>query len=202
VTAFAMLVTQREVPESRAPGSAHGIDYAGVGLLSAGTIAILAGLDLANADGFTSPVILALLCGGAGLLAAFLLTERRLGERALVPAAVLRNRVFAACCATVLLMSRSRRHRAGLPGGRGARPGRLRGDGPLRPGRPALPRAPGRGGASSPGRRLAGPGPWSFPVTPSDRPPATAFPGCARCAVEGNSHPRGAAEANTGRQMR
>ena len=105
VTAFAMLVTQREVPESRAPGSAHGIDYAGVGLLSAGTIAILAGLDLANADGFTSPVILALLCGGAGLLAVFLLTERRLGERALVPAAVLRNRVFAACCATVLLMS-------------------------------------------------------------------------------------------------
>ncbi len=73
-------------------------------LLSAGAIAILIGLDLANADGFTSPLILALLAGGVALLAVFLLAERRLGKRALVPADVLRNRVFAASCGTVLLM--------------------------------------------------------------------------------------------------
>ena len=39
------------------------------------------------------------------LLAVFLLAERRLGEGALVPADVLRNRVFAASSAAVLLMS-------------------------------------------------------------------------------------------------
>ena len=105
VTAFAMLVTRRQVPESRVSGAEHGIDYPGVALLSAGAIAILIGLDLANADGFTSPLILALLAGGVALLAVFLLAERRLGERALVPAVVLRNRVFAASCAAVLLIS-------------------------------------------------------------------------------------------------
>jgi EmrB/QacA subfamily drug resistance transporter len=111
VTAFAMLVTHRWVPESRTaadgePGGAkQGIDYAGVALLSAGAIAILIALDLVNADGLASPVILALLAGGVTLLAVFLLAERRLGDRALVPASVLRNRVFAASCGTVLLMS-------------------------------------------------------------------------------------------------
>jgi MFS family permease len=64
VTAFAMLVTQREVPESRGGGSEHGIDYPGIGLLSGGAIAVLVGLDLAQEDGYTSPVIVALLCGG------------------------------------------------------------------------------------------------------------------------------------------
>ncbi len=83
----------------------HGIDYPGVALLSAGAIAILIGLDLANTDGFTSPVILGLLAGGVALLAVFLVAERRLGNRALVPAEVLRNRVFAASCTTVLLIS-------------------------------------------------------------------------------------------------
>lgn len=110
VTVFAMVVTHRWVPESREPegehgGGKHGIDYTGVGLLSAGAIAILIGLDLVNADGLASPVILALLAGGAAVLAAFFLAERRLGRRALVPASVLRNRVFAASCGTVLLMS-------------------------------------------------------------------------------------------------
>jgi len=131
VTAFAMLVTQREVKESRAgadpggrppgtPRSAlraeaggagrgeHGIgnlDYTGIALLSAGAVAVLLGLDQASSAGWGSPVILALLCGGVAALAVFLVAERRLGERALVPSAVLRNRVFAACCAVVLLMS-------------------------------------------------------------------------------------------------
>lgn len=105
VTAFAMLVTQRRVPESRAGGAEHGLDYPGVALLSAGAIAILIGLDLATTDGFTSPAILGLLAGGAALLAVFLVAERRLGNRALVPAEVLRNRVFAASCTTVLLIS-------------------------------------------------------------------------------------------------
>ena len=105
VTAFAMFVTQRRVPESRVTSGDKGVDYLGVGLLSAGAIAILIGLDLVNADGLASPVILALLAGGVLLLTAFFLAERRLGGRALVPASVLRNRVFAASSGTVLLIS-------------------------------------------------------------------------------------------------
>ncbi|HEY5354208.1 MAG TPA: MFS transporter [Streptosporangiaceae bacterium] len=105
VTAFAVLVTRRWVPESRPGAAEHGIDYPGVALLSAGATAILIGLDLANADGFTSPLILALLTCGVALLAVFLLAERRLGARALVPADVLRSRVFAASCSVVLLIS-------------------------------------------------------------------------------------------------
>jgi hypothetical protein len=89
----------------RAADRLPGIDYAGVGLLSAGAIAILITLDLVSAAGLTSPVILALLAGGLALLAVFLLAERRLGGRALVPAVVLRTRVFSASCGAVLLMS-------------------------------------------------------------------------------------------------
>ena len=50
-------------------------------------------------------MIVALLAGGVALLVVFALAERRLGGRALVPGDVLRNRVFAASCTTVLLMS-------------------------------------------------------------------------------------------------
>lgn len=105
VTAFAMLVTHREVAESSAPAGGHGIDYPGIALLSLGAVAILLGLDQASSAGWASPAILALLCGGVALLVVFLLTERRQGERALVPPGVLRNPVFAACCGVVLLMS-------------------------------------------------------------------------------------------------
>ena len=62
-----------------------------MGLLSAGTIAILIGLDLANADGLTSPLIVALLAGGVALLVVFALAERRRAAAPWCPAM---------CCAT------------------------------------------------------------------------------------------------------
>jgi MFS family permease len=105
VAAFAMLVTHREVPESKAEVAGPGVDYPGVALLSAGAIALLIGLDLVNQYGFGSALVLVLLGGGVALLAWFFLAERRQGARALVPADVLRNRVFAASCIAVLLMS-------------------------------------------------------------------------------------------------
>jgi MFS family permease len=105
VTAFAMLVTQRVVPGDRGASGEHGIDYPGIGLVSAGAVAVLVGLDLAQQDGYGSPLILALLCGGVALLGAFFLAERRQGAKALVPPDVLGNRVFAICCLVVLLMS-------------------------------------------------------------------------------------------------
>jgi EmrB/QacA subfamily drug resistance transporter len=105
VTAFAMLVTQRVVPGDRGQSGEHAIDYPGIALVSAGAVAVLVALDLAQEDGYGSPVILALLCGGVALLGVFFVAERRQGARALVPPDVLGNRVFAACCLVVLLMS-------------------------------------------------------------------------------------------------
>jgi EmrB/QacA subfamily drug resistance transporter len=105
ITAFAMLVTWREVPESATPTAERGIDYRGIALLSAGTVAVLLGLDLGTDGGFGRPTVLGLLVLGLALLALFFVIERRQGDTALLPADVLRNRVFSAACVTVLFMS-------------------------------------------------------------------------------------------------
>ncbi|HEY7014928.1 MAG TPA: DHA2 family efflux MFS transporter permease subunit [Streptosporangiaceae bacterium] len=105
ITAFAMLVTAREVPESAEPGAERGIDVPGITLLSGGAVGILYALDLGRDGGFGRPLTIGLLAAGVALLAAFFVVERHQGEIALVPADVLRNRVFSACCVTVLLIS-------------------------------------------------------------------------------------------------
>jgi EmrB/QacA subfamily drug resistance transporter len=105
ITAFAMFVTAREVPESTASSAERHIDYGGVALLSWGIVSLLLALDQGTDEGFGDPMILGLFAAGGLLLAAFVFVERRQGEGALVPRDVLRNRVFAASCATVLLMS-------------------------------------------------------------------------------------------------
>jgi EmrB/QacA subfamily drug resistance transporter len=105
ITAFAMLVTLRVVPESGSQTSERVIDYRGIGLLSAGMVALLVGLDLTADGGFGQPLVIALVAGGLALLAAFFLAEHGQGDTALLPASVLRNRVFSAACVTVLFMS-------------------------------------------------------------------------------------------------
>ncbi|HEX9065692.1 MAG TPA: DHA2 family efflux MFS transporter permease subunit [Streptosporangiaceae bacterium] len=105
ITALAMIVTAREVPESPRENQHQGIDYPGIAALSAGAVAILVGLDLGADGGFGRPLIVGLLTAGVLLLGAFALVERHQGARALVPAAVLRSHVFAAACTVVLLMS-------------------------------------------------------------------------------------------------
>jgi MFS family permease len=86
ITAFTMLVILREVPESAAQGGERGIDYPGIALLSAGTVALLLALDLSPDGGFGRPDIISLFAGGLALLAAFFVTEHRQGSTALVPA--------------------------------------------------------------------------------------------------------------------
>ena len=105
ITAFAILVTVREVPESADPGAERGIDVPGITLLSGGAVSILYAFDLVRDGGFGRPLTIGLLVAGVALLAAFFVVERHQGEIALVPADVLRNRVFSACCVTVLLIS-------------------------------------------------------------------------------------------------
>lgn len=105
ITAFAMIVTARRVPESRDRGAQRHIDYGGIALVSTGIVMILVALDEGSTEGFGSPAILALFAVGAVLLLAFFRFERSQGEGALVPRDVLRNRVFAAACLATLLMS-------------------------------------------------------------------------------------------------
>ncbi|MEX1008982.1 MAG: MFS transporter [Acidimicrobiia bacterium] len=105
VTAFAVLVTYRLVQESTVDTTERHIDYVGIAVLSSGIVAILLALDQGPDEGFGDPAILALFTAGAVLLGSFAAVERRQGAGALVPSDVLRNRVFTASCAAVLLMS-------------------------------------------------------------------------------------------------
>jgi MFS family permease len=105
VTAFAVLVTVRVVPESTVATSERRIDYPGIAVLSAGLVSVLLALDQGTDTGFGDPGIVALLVAGACLLGVFVAVERRQGTVALVPRDVMRNRVFASACGAVLLMS-------------------------------------------------------------------------------------------------
>lgn len=107
VAAFACLVTWRAVRESRVEEARHRIDYGGVTTLSVGLISLLLALDLVTDYGWTDPRILALLALVVVLLGAFVIVERRAGERALVPGEVMRSPGFAWACLAVLLMSAS-----------------------------------------------------------------------------------------------
>ncbi len=78
--ALAFVLVTRTTPESRDEGASHRLDYAGVGLVAAGLVALLYGLNEAPARGWTSPVILASFALAVVLLAAFVLIERRVRE--------------------------------------------------------------------------------------------------------------------------
>ena len=105
VAAFAMLVTWRIVGDDPGSVSDRRLDYAGMVTLSAGLVGLLLALDEGTDRGWTNGLILGLFAVAAIALAAFVAIERRAGDKALVPADVLRNRTFLASCVAVLLMS-------------------------------------------------------------------------------------------------
>jgi len=105
IAGFAMLVTAKTVTETTGEIAERRMDYLGVGIVSTGIIAILIALDQAPDEGFGNLAVLAPLVAGVLMLVAFVFAERRIGDRALVPGSVLRNRVFLFACVTVLLMS-------------------------------------------------------------------------------------------------
>ncbi len=90
------------LPESRGPRSS--LDLPGLSLASAGLLGIVWGLIRGNADGWTSPAIVAALAGGAALLVAFVAWEAR-ARAPMVPLGFFRNRGFSAVNAVSLLMS-------------------------------------------------------------------------------------------------
>lgn len=105
IAAFAVFVTYRKVPESRADSAQRTIDYPGIAILTGGVVAILLALDDGPSRGFTDPLVIVLFATGAALLVVFGLVKRRQGDGALVPPDVLANRVFTSACLAVLLMS-------------------------------------------------------------------------------------------------
>ena len=88
--------------ESHGPDKA--LDLPGLGLASAGLLGVVWGLVNGNADGWTSPSIVASLSGGVALLAAFVMWELRTREP-MLPMRFFRNRGFSAANAASLAMS-------------------------------------------------------------------------------------------------
>ncbi|MEM2904192.1 MAG: MFS transporter [Candidatus Bathyarchaeia archaeon] len=85
------------------PGS-RGFDLAGAVSFSGGLSLLLVALTLGGGYRWTEPLILAALVSGLGLLALFLLVERRRGEDALLDLGLFRaNRLFAAGNLSALL---------------------------------------------------------------------------------------------------
>jgi EmrB/QacA subfamily drug resistance transporter len=84
-------------------GPANKLDLPGLALVSAGLFGIVLGLVRGNAEGWSSPQIVASLTVGAVLLALFVLWELR-AEAPMLPMRFFRNRVFTLANVASLLM--------------------------------------------------------------------------------------------------
>jgi EmrB/QacA subfamily drug resistance transporter len=91
VAALAGMLVLHETPRARHVD----IDWAGVVTLALASTALLLGLNLAEAEGWTSPVVLGLLCVSPVALACFVAVERRV-THPLVPLQLFSNRGYSA----------------------------------------------------------------------------------------------------------
>jgi EmrB/QacA subfamily drug resistance transporter len=82
------------LPYVRSKASWRDIDFLGAGVLAAGLVPLLIGLSITRDHGWTDPLVLSLLLGGAILLVAFFLIEQRVREP-IVPFHLFKNNVFA-----------------------------------------------------------------------------------------------------------
>jgi len=105
VAAAAILITLFVVPRDTAQKDHGRLDYAGTAALTLGLLALLLALDWALDLGWTAPLIVGLFVAAAIALLGFLFIERRTGDNALVPRAVMQNRGFLAAGIATLLAS-------------------------------------------------------------------------------------------------
>ena len=94
-------IARLRLDESRGPATR--LDLPGVALASAGLFGIVLGLVRANALGWTSPVVLGALVGGAALVAAFVRWELRT-DAPMLPMRLFRSRGFSATNLASVLM--------------------------------------------------------------------------------------------------
>jgi EmrB/QacA subfamily drug resistance transporter len=93
LSALVVWVARRHVPESRDPGAAPEIDYAGAALAAAGLAGVVYALTDGPALGWTSAPILLAGAGGVAALVAFVLWERR-SRYPMLPLEVFASRQF------------------------------------------------------------------------------------------------------------
>ncbi len=104
VGAVALLMTLRFVPESRDQTAPRSIDWPGIVLLAGGLFLVVFGISRANAEGWTSPLILSVFAGGAAALVLFVQAERRV-RFPLVDLTLFRSRAFVMASVSAFLFS-------------------------------------------------------------------------------------------------
>lgn len=104
VGAGALLMALRWVPESRDSSAPRYLDWRGVVTLALGLFLILFGLNRANDEGWTSPLILACFAAGAAALPLFVLVERRV-KFPLVDLSLFKSWPFVTACISAGLFS-------------------------------------------------------------------------------------------------
>ena len=85
VAAAVVLISTRHVPDSRDPTATGRLDLAGAASITAGLVGVVYGLIEGPTLGWTSPVTVAALAGGAALLVAFWVVEWRSSHPMLPP---------------------------------------------------------------------------------------------------------------------
>jgi EmrB/QacA subfamily drug resistance transporter len=105
IAAFAVGVIWWSVHLDEPEDADHSIDYPGIASISAGLVSLLIALDQVDDWGWSDPRVIGLLVVAVIGVASFVPLERRAGRHALIPAAIIGNRDFAASCVAILCMS-------------------------------------------------------------------------------------------------
>ena len=106
IAAFAVAVTWAKVHQPVGEEEdRQRIDFAGIVTLSLGLVMVLLALDQSADWGWGDSRVLGMLAVALISFATFAVVEPRMGESALVPASVIRNRRFTAACLTILFLS-------------------------------------------------------------------------------------------------
>lgn len=102
---IAIFITWRVVRPDPQRDEDQQIDYLGSVLLALGLLALLVSLTQIPTWGLGDTRTLLLMLAAVVLLIAFVILERRIGERALVPREVMDNRQFMMTCLAIVLLS-------------------------------------------------------------------------------------------------
>jgi EmrB/QacA subfamily drug resistance transporter len=105
IAAFAIAVIWSSVHLEETEASDHSIDYKGIAAISAGLVSLLIALDQVDDWGWSDPRVIGLLVIAVVGVLSFVPIERRAGRHALIPAAIIANRDFAASCVAILCLS-------------------------------------------------------------------------------------------------
>jgi EmrB/QacA subfamily drug resistance transporter len=103
---LALVMALRYVPESRDEAASRVIDWPGVVILSSALFLIMFAVSRGNAEGWTSPMIVACIAAGGAMLALFPAIERR-ARSPLVDLSLFRSGTFVMACVSAFLFSAS-----------------------------------------------------------------------------------------------